>query len=452
MSTIKKCLTVALVSLLGFNVNSIAQSQLAAQDLQQLFLAALEASPALDIARYKLYAGKAQEDQAKSQLLPQISLSANFSDNEQDAIDTDDPVSEFDGEKYSAQLRQVLFNWQTFANRKKASLVVDQRQGEYFEQLNIVLMDTAERYFNVLGAQDDVALVSAERRAAAQQLKQAEVRYQRKLVQVTELYEIRARVALIKSDEIQARNALAIAKEALWEISGRTVDGLYGLAEDTPFPPLPGTIESWVERALAANTLLKVRQSAVKVAQQVISERRGEHYPTVSFVASHQKSDIGYENTQAQRREISYFGFDVNIPLYSGGATSAKVKEAYHNRAIAASELEMSRRDIVKRTRGAYLNASSSLQRIAAGRSAVAAADESALAMAKGFDYGTVTFVDVLDALRQQSSAKRDLQQAKYQYILHSLALKKEAGNVDGNDIERINALLVAPTIEQPAG
>ena len=446
MSMIKQCLTMALVSLLGFSSNGIAQSQLPAQDLQQLFLATLEASPVLDIARYKLYAGKAQQDQANGQLLPQISLSGNFSDNEQDFIDTSAPVTEFDGEKYSAQLRQVLFNWQVFARRKKASLIVDQRQGEYFEQLNLVLIDITERYFMVLGAQDNVDLVSAERSAAEQQLKQAEVRYQRKLVAVTELYEIRARVALIKADEIQARNEFAIAKEALWETSGRTVDGLYRLADDTTFPSIEGTIESWVARALVSNTQLKVRHSAVKVAQQVISERKGEHYPTVSFVASHQKSDLGFENTPAQRREITYFGVDVTIPLYSGGSTSAKVREAYHNRGIAASELEMNRRYIVKRTRAAYLNAASSLQRIEAGRSAVIAADESALAMKKGFDYGTVTFVEVLDALRQQSSAKRDLQQAKYQYINYSLALKKEAGNVDGNDIERINALLEAPS------
>jgi len=420
-------------------------TQGSAQSLLQVFLAAMDASPALRIAHSQLSIGRAQRTQARAQLLPQISASGNFSDNDQSFPDQTTPDSNFDGEKYGLQLQQVLFSWQAFANRKRASYVVDQKEAEYYNSLGLLLLDTSDRYFAVLAAEDNLALVLAEREATDQQLKQAESHYRRKLIKVTDLYEVRARAATIRSDEIDAENEVALTKEALWEISGEEIAGLYRLNNAVEFPEINGSLESWVTKALQSNALLRARESAINASNQTISERRGAHYPVVKFVASRQKSDLGYENTQTAKRMITYYGIDVSVPIYSGGSSSARVKEAYHMAEIAKSEHELTRRDLVKRTRAAYLSVKSSIKRIGAAEYAVEAASASASAMRKGFTLGTVTTVDVLDALRQEFSAQRDLQQVKYAYIQALLSLKKEAGSIDKADIEEINSWLLSP-------
>lgn len=441
MFILKQRVAFLLVSALAIVPNIAAEPQ----DLQQLFLSALETNPTLNIARYNVEIGKAQKSQATGKLLPQISMSASYSDNEQEYLDSEQEITKFDGEKYALQFRQVLFDWQAFASRKKASFVVDQRRADYYEQLGILLLETANRYFLVLAAEDKLALVKAEREATDQQLKQSEAHYQRKLIRVTDLYENRARAAAIKTNEIEASHELAIAREALWEISGEEIGELKGLSETVQFPAIKEGIEVWVDRALGSNNQLRSRQSAVDAALEGIAERRGSHYPTVNFVASRQKSDLGYENTQQPRRLITYFGVDINIPIFSGGSTSARTREAYHLAGIAKSEFDQTRRDVVKQTRAAYLSANSSLDRIDAGLYAVAATKESALAMDKGFKVGAVTTTDVLNSIHQNFSAKRDLQQAKYDYIQHKLNLEKSAGSLDINDIEQINSWLVAP-------
>jgi outer membrane protein len=441
MFILKRRLAFLLVSVLAIAPTVSAEPK----DLQQLFLSALDTNPTLRIARYNVEIGKAQQSQASGQMLPQISMSASFSDNEQEFIDSQQPVTEFDGEKYAIQLRQVLFDWQVFANRKKASFIVDQRRADYYEQLSAILLETAGRYFLVLAAEDKLALVKAEREATDQQLKQSEAHYKRKLIRVTDLYENRARAASIKTNEIDAEHELAIAREALWEISGEEIGELKGLSDGVKFPVIQDGIEVWVDRALGSNHQLRSRQSAVDAALQAVSERRGSYYPKVSFVASRQKSDLGYENTPSERRLITYFGVDITIPIFSGGSTSARTREAHHLAGIAKSEFDLTRRDVVKQTRAAYLSANSSLDRIDAGLYAVASAEESALAMDKGFKVGAVTTTDVLNSIQQNFSAKRDLQQAKYDYIKYKLSLERTAGSLDINDIEQINSWLVAP-------
>ena len=426
------------------NTPSVAQRE--AQSLQQIFMAAMDANPALSIAHSQLRVSRAQRSQASAQLRPQISASGNFSENEQTFPDGESADSDFSGEKYNLQIQQVLFNWQAFASRKRAMYVVDQKEAEYYDRLGILLLDTADRYFAVLAARDNKALVQAEREATDQQLKQAESRYQRKLIKITDLYEVRARAATIRTNEIDAENEHALAKESLWELSGEEISALYRLDEQVVFTDVNGDIESWVARALSGNAQLKARNSAINAARQTISERRGAHYPVVKLVASRQKSDLGFENTESPKRQITYFGVDVSIPIYSGGSTSARVREAHHMAEIARSEHEQVRREVIRRTRASYLSTQSSLKRIDASKAVVDAASQSALAMARGFQLGTVTIIDVLDSLQQEFRAQRDLQKAKYNYIQSMLSLKKEAGTIAKADIEEINSWLLPPT------
>jgi outer membrane protein len=59
-----------------------------------------------------------------------------------------------------------------------------------------------------------------------------------------------------------------------------------------------------------------------------------------------------------------------------------------------------------------------------------------------GYDVGTRTTVDVLNARRNLFSARRDHARARYEYILDTLRLKQAAGIADLDDIKQINTWL----------
>jgi outer membrane protein len=59
-----------------------------------------------------------------------------------------------------------------------------------------------------------------------------------------------------------------------------------------------------------------------------------------------------------------------------------------------------------------------------------------------GFEVGTRTIVDVLDAQRDLFEAQRDFTVARHVYILSALVLRQAVGSLDVADVEQANSLL----------
>jgi outer membrane protein len=59
-----------------------------------------------------------------------------------------------------------------------------------------------------------------------------------------------------------------------------------------------------------------------------------------------------------------------------------------------------------------------------------------------GRDVGVRTSVDVLNAQQQVYQTRRDMQQARYNYLVNTLRLKSSAGQLSENDLQAVNAAL----------
>jgi outer membrane protein len=416
----------------------------AGTSLFDIYTQALEADPRVQIAQQKVELGKAQADSAFGALLPQASASASFSDNEVSYADDRVADQSYNGERYSIQVRQMLFNWRTISSRARSKQVLAQRESELLDVMSLLLLDVSERYFRVLLAQGDMGLKQAEMDLVQQQLRETDELYQRKLVRITDYLETRARADRVRTDLIEAENNVALARESLSELTGTYVGELAPIKEDFRLPQLENTMEYWTALATANNDLLASKHMAVLAAEEAVQEQKGGHYPTVDLVLSGQQSDVGYDNQASPKRDTQYVGIDINLPLYSGGSTSARVREAWAQYYIAREEEEGVRREVLKRTREAWLNTRSSRKRIDAANLSVESAVKSYEAMSKSFTYGTVTATDVLEALRGQTLAQRDYQDALYSYLVNWMALKRESGDLDAEDLRQLDDWLIS--------
>jgi len=81
--------------------------------------------------------------------------------------------------------------------------------------------------------------------------------------------------------------------------------------------------------------------------------------------------------------------------------------------------------------------------RVQALQQAVVSTQSALDATEAGYEVGTRTSVDVLDARRELFRAQRDYTQARYDYIIASLTLKQAAGILSVQDLENINRWLV---------
>lgn len=407
--------------------------------LYDVYALAVESDPRVRIAQHKVALSIAQDDGAFGQMLPQASFNASFSDNEvkYDAPSIDD--QKFDGERYSIQVRQTLFNWRTLSSRARTQQVIAQREAELLDVMSLLLVDVSERYFRVLLADGDVGLIQAENTLVAQQLRETEERYERKLVRITDYLDTQARMDSVRIDLIEAENVAAIAREALAELTDSPTGQLASFDASFTLPLLENNMAHWSGLAMENNALLAGKHEAVLAAAEAVQEQKGGHYPTVDLVLSGQRSDVGYDNQPSPRRDTTYIGVDISIPLFAGGSTLAAVREAWSQYYIAREEEEATRRDVLKRVREAWLNTQSNRKRIDAAQLSVKSANKSYEAMDKSFSYGTVTAADLLQALHGKTRAQRDHQDALYRFLTSWLVLKRESGELTESDLLQLN-------------
>ena len=100
---------------------------------------------------------------------------------------------------------------------------------------------------------------------------------------------------------------------------------------------------------------------------------------------------------------------------------------------------------MVKETKTAYLKSFASLSKIESSRNALNSAVKAREASEKSFSFGAATAVDVLNAVRQEYSARRDYLRAQYDFITNQLVLLRWSGDFKDADIQRINAWLTVP-------
>ncbi len=414
----------------------------AADTLLDVYGLALENDPNINIARLRVEGGEAGSQIARGALWPQVTASGQWTENQVSFEDAQNTTQDFPGERLSIQLRQMLFNWQSISANRRANRVVDQRENELLEALGKLSLDVAERYFNVLLADRNVALLQAEKTLVEEQLEEVDALYERKLARITDLLETRARVDTVRTELIGAENEAALAREEITALTGTAVATLADVGESADLPSHSGDIKTWEARAIANNALLLSKQDAIAAARMSVEEQRGGHLPTADLVLSYQDADVGFDNLQSPPREVEYIGLEVNIPLFRGGATRGRMREAWSNFYVAKEEETAVRREVLKRVRSAWLNTRAAQRRVDASSQSVKSANTSYKAMRKARSLGSATSAAVLEALHNRTRAQRDYWSAVYDYLFSWLSLRREAGSLDADTLQQLDMLL----------
>ncbi len=438
---IAMCLTVPLAALANSPVESSAAGH--AVDLWQLQQEASSADPRILRANALIRSGEGRQREAFGQLLPQLSAGASVNRSRRD---DDLSRTEYTGRRATLSLNQVIYDPQVWRSYQKYTQLTKQREYESDDTQVQASIDLSERYFAVLAAEDELSLVRSERSATERNLKQVKAMFARQMAMITDVNDLEARVDTLLADEIEAGNKVANSREAISELVGRDVQEPFKRLGDNPSFSLPAQAQDyWVEAALSSNPALLARQQSVNAADAAIAEAKAGHLPRLGLNLTALRSDIGYEGTLTPRSENYVASLDLQVPLYSGGSTSARVVSSEGDKDAAQQEMEALRREIIKETRTAYIGMSAELGRIKATRRALESATKSRISTEKAFGYGVKNAVDVLYSIKEEFRARRDLYQAQYRFITSMLVLHRWSGRLAQADIRKANEWLVEP-------
>ena len=418
-------------------------------DLLDVFRLAQRSDSTYASARSTWSAAQERIPQGRAGLLPQASLSASaqYTDRTLRLRDTGIPPSSssYGSTNLSLSVTQPLFRKQSTIVYEQALTQVEQADAQLALAAQDLILRVAQAYFDVLLAQDNVAFAQAQKVAIGQQLEQAKRNFEVGTATITDTHEAQARYDLTAAQEIAARNDLDLRRRALEQVIARAAPPLAPLGPQFALKsPEPETMDAWVSLAQRSNLQVRVAQSALTFASQEISRNRGAHFPTVDAFA--QVTDTGAaaaptSNVGTDIRSASV-GVQIALPLYQGGAINSRVRESIANEDRARNELESARRNAEFTARQAYLGITSGIAQVRALEAALISTQSQLSSTRLGQEVGVRTQVDVLNAQQLLFSARRDLAQSKYAYVLSLLRLEAAIGELTESDLVAINRWL----------
>lgn len=433
------------LSLGGFS----AMSQ--AENLLQVYKQARESNPDLRKSAADRDAAFEKINEARSPLLPQLGLTAGYTHTNGYRDQRDQNSNATSG---SLALTQTIFDmskWRQLTLQEKTAGISDVTFQTAEQSL---ILNTATAYFNVLKAIDTLSYTQAQKDAVYRTLDQTTQRFNVGLVAITDVQNARSNYDTVLAAEVSARNDLDNALETLRQVTGSFYPELASLSTDRFSTQRPEAVNNLLKEAEARNlSLLSARLSQDLAREQIRAAQTG-YMPTIDLSASTAISNTknnGSRNTTPDA-DIGQnkVGLSFNLPLYSGGATNSQVKQAQYGFVGASEQLESAHRSVVQTVRSSFNNVNASISSINAYKQAVISAQSSLDAMEAGYQVGTRTIVDVLDATTTLYNAKRQLSDARYTYLINQLNIKSALGTLNQNDLLLLNGALGKPVSTAP--
>lgn len=420
-----------------------------AESLLEAYRLALEGDPRLAAARLEHEATEQTIRQARAGLLPSVVLELEKTNERQNILSSQNAVigtgkSRFPIDAYTLTISQPIFKLAAWERLNQAEASVKQAQALRMAAEQALMVRVSTAYLGVLAARDNLSFASAEREAVGKQLQLAEEKVKQGLTAIGGLHDARARFAQVTAREIEARNTLDDAQQALREMTGNLARHYKSVREDIPLKrPEPDDIEKWVETALAQNLSLEARRQAGQVAYQEVQKQRAGYYPTLNLVATRSNREQGGTVFGGGSHiETTDLSLKLNVPIYEGGSTSALTQEAVVRHHKALQEIEQERRAVERQGRSAFQGVVSSMSQVEALKQGVVAQTKALEVKQESFKAGLVTVLAVLDAQRDLYMAKRDYAKARYDYLLYRLRLKQTVGTLAEADMEALDRLL----------
>ena len=438
---------ILVTSLLALSIQSAADS------LLDIYNDALENDPQYKSAEFSYLAGKEIKVQGRAGLLPNISISAQTNWNEY--YQNGDLQNEYNNFSSSARLTQPLIRLDSWFKYRQSKFLTDAAEADFAYSQQALIVRTAELYFNVLRAIDNLSAARSEEKAIKKQLDQIRQRYEVGLAAVTEVQEAQLAFDLSLASRTRVEGEVYTAKEALNALIGREILSLDGLVNDLNVTnPVPASKEEWARKAVENNFRLQAANLRKFASKNNARSVASNHLPKVDIVGVQTESETNqyafdglntggaFDITVPDETQRDTYSLQLSMPIFQGGAVISRTKQAYAESNKSSEDALFTERSVIQDVRSQYSNVVTLVANLRAQKQAVVSASSALEATKVGYEVGTRNIVDLLQAEKNLYSAERNLSNAKYDYLITTLRLHLAAGTLSPENLIEINNLL----------
>ena len=425
----------------------------APDSLLDIYNDALENDPQYKSAEFSYLSGKEIKVQGRAALLPNVTLSAQTNWNEYYQLGA--LQNEYNNFSTAARITQPLIRLDSWFKYRQSKFLTDAAEADFAYSQQTLIVRTAELYFGVLRAIDNLNAARSEERAIKKQLDQAHQRYEVGLSAITEVQEAQLAYDLSLTAKIRSEGAVYTANESLNALVGREIVSLDGLVNDLNVSnPVPDSKEEWTKQAIENNFRLKAATLRKFASKNNARSVASNHLPKIDIVGTKIESETNqytfdgintgglFNITIPDETQRDTYSLQLSMPIFQGGAVISRTKQAYAESNKSSEDALFTERSVIQDVRSQYSSVVTLVANLKAQRQAVISATSALEATKVGYEVGTRNIVDLLQAEKNLYSAEKDLSNAKYDYLITTLRLHLAAGTLSPENLIEINNLL----------
>lgn len=332
------------------------------------------------------------------------------------------------------QLQQALFNQQVFIGLKAA------KSTKEFYQLNANLTEeqiierVSNAYFQVFTAQEQKNTLESSYSSTEKVRNVIKSLYDNGLSKKIDLDRTNVNLTNIETNIKQSNNGITQAENALKFYMGMPIETKIQLVqEDMAVTPhlLDETVNT--DERTEVKVLLKNKELLEYQKKATIAN----YYPTVNLTANYNWQGLGekFPLTNGSSKGVmwsdySAIGLGINIPIFNGFATKAKVQQNQ----IDIDKLEIDIKDTKLGLDQAYQNAKAqienSLATLESQKANVKLAEDVLADTKSNYQYGLATLTDLLEAENSLVQAKNNYTTAILDYKIAEVQYYKSKGEL----------------------
>jgi outer membrane protein, protease secretion system len=419
--------------------------------LLQAYDRALEQDATIRASRATLESGLERIPQARSQLLPSAGLS--FSRNYNDLTtrgpnalgEPSSSSSRYFSYNQALTIRQALVGTQRYQQYKQAFDQVEEAQAIHDREMQNLVIRAGAAYMDVLQVQDFVTQVQQQRRYFNAALDAANKSLAAGTGTRTDVEEAVARIDLVTALELEARQSTETARRTLESLLNQPTSGLTALDTSavTRLPTIAQSVDMLLQQARQSSPELRALRARLEAAEREISKAESGHKPTLDAVAQWNRSGSDNVNRIGTKYDTRSIGFQLNIPIYQGGAVSSQVRQAVAEKTRTQEQLEATQRDLDLRIHKEYRGVTEGLLRVRALEQAERSSQQLVQSTERSRQAGVRTTLDILNAQQQLATTQRELSTTRFAYLMSRLRLQALVGKDPRENLSELAAVFV---------
>jgi outer membrane protein/protease secretion system outer membrane protein len=405
-------------------------------------------------------AGEEAVPQALSQLLPNVgaSVTRNRTETDRTQSGTTTSVPRSPADNDVVQLRQPIFRLRSAFALQQAREQVKSARADLERERQSVAVRVAGAYFETLFARDRLSLLGAQRRNIEARLLAATKALEAGTGVRTDIDEARAQLDKLRAQEIGLLQNIRVTTAQLEVLIGQGVDSVVpiDLGHMTPEVFDPGEIDTLLELAMEKSPDIMGRAAEMEAAKAAIKAAKADHLPTLDLIASYNRSfgeNRFFNSTSLSPFEITSnsYGIQLSIPIYSGGLTQSRVREAVANSEESKERYFYTVNSAQLELRKNFMAIKEGIAQFRAFEQALRSAEQAVLSNQKGVLAGTRTSLDVLLVEQQRYQVEQDFAQSRYEMLAAWVRLNSLIGTMDEEEFDRLNQLLATGPVPASA-